>query len=699
MVNAKNYDFAGYATKNNLLCADGRTIRRNAFKSCDGKVVPLVWNHGGRTDPTEVLGHALLENRDDGVYMYGTFNNTEKAQVAKECVKNGDITGLSIYANSLKQKAGDVLHGVIREVSLVLSGANPGATIDFVMQHNSDSLDSFYYYLNGSDYCELTHSDDSEDSNDYDEYEDDEVYDEYDDEIEHADEKMTDDIKENEVLKVLNTLSDEQKAAVVVLIDSITGKSVPSEEKKEPEVKHADPEPDSKKDDKEDENEDGIPADKILETLNDKQKAAVAMMIEAVVDEVKENKKKDDTDSEDDEKDEEDDMKHNAFDEGTTTYGDITGLMRTAVADLERYGSLKKSIIAHAEEFGYDNDTLAHAYPTDDGGNTITYGVSNIGYMYPDAQAINAEPGFIKRPTEWVAEFLNNAHKTPFSRVKSIFANITADEARAKGYVKGSLKAEEVIVLLKRVTNPYTIFKKQKLDRDDILDIAKNFQIVPWMRKELEIMLDEEKARAALVGDGRSNASSDKIPELNIRPIYTDDDLYSIKATVEVPSDHNDDDDAKALIRTAIKARKDYRGSGNPIMFTTPDMLANMLLLEDGLGRSLYATEAELATKLRVKKIVECPVMENLTRTSGTGASAKTLNLGAIIVNPYDYNFGTDTNGQNTFFQDFDIDYNQEKYLLETRTSGALVVPYSAIVVEFDPSGDPAHTAASGGNG
>lgn len=665
MGKAQHYDFAGYATKNDLLCSDGRTIRRNAFKECDGAVVPLVWNHGGRTDPSEILGHALLENRDDGVYTYGTFNDTEKAQIAKACVKHGDITGLSIFANSLKQKAGNVLHGVIREVSLVLAGANPGATIDFVMQHDSESLDSFYYYLNGDD-CEFKHSDiedtDEEESEPELEEEEEDMGNDEMEYFEHADDESVED--------VLNTLNDKQKAAVVVLIESMLkdekGEKGDDDENAK-DVKHAD-------------QEDGDETvEEILESLNDKQKAAVAMMIESLADE--------------DEKDEEN-MKHNAFEEyNNGNYGDIRGLMKTSIEDISRYGSLKKSVLAHAEEFGYTDDEisngyLAHAYPTNEANQQVTYGMADIEYLFPEARNLNVPPTFIKRKDDWVSVFMNAVTKRPFTRVKSMFADITADEARAKGYVKGNRKEEEVFTLLKRTTDPQTIYKKQKLDRDDILDIT-DFSVVAWLKDEMKVMMNEEVARACLVGDGRSNASPDKISELHVRPIYSDDSLFSIKVPVVVPSDHTDDDDAKAFIKAAIRARKDYRGSGSPILFTTSDILTSMLLLEDGIGRALYATEAELAAKLRVSRIVEVPVMENLSRTSGN----KTLSLAGIIVNPGDYMTGTDKGGQLSFFEDFDIDYNQEKYLLETRMSGALTVPYSAMVLEFDATGAAAHGA------
>ena len=770
-----SFDFSGYATKNDLLCSDGRTIRRNAFKDCDGKVVPLVWNHGGRTDPSEVLGHALLENRDDGVYMYGAFNGTEKAQIAKECVKNGDITGLSIYANSLKQKAGDVLHGVIREVSLVLSGANPGATIDFVMQHDSDSLDSFYYFLNGEE-CELKHSDDVEDPDD-DEDDDDEDEETVGDVlktlnpkqkaavaallqnakkkacVKHSDDEEDDEDDDDDetVGDVLKSLTDKQKAAVAMMIEALT---------KNGDVKHSDyyddeddyyddyDEDDYDDDEFEhaDEEDSGRTVSEILNDLDDDESAAVEALLDAIesqatgkpsvahsmlmhADEdtdpdeptvgdvllnMSDEKKaavmtviEDMTGASDDEDDEEDEeVEHSDYDymeddemmrhayDNYGPRGDVRGLFNAALDDIKRFGSLKDSVLAHAEEYGYSQDiadewgdSLAHAYPHNEANQEITYGVADVEYLFPDARTLNATPTFIKRDTNWVDKFMNATHKSPFSRVKTIFANITADEARAKGYVKGNQKIDEVFTLLKRTTDPQTVYKKQSIDRDDILDIT-DFDVVVWIKNEMRLQLNEELARAALVGDGRPGSSGDKISELHIRSIYNDDALYSIKANVVVPSDADDDDKAKAFIKAAIKARKDYKGSGNPTLYTTSDMLTAMLLLEDGIGRALYSTEAELATKLRVKEIVEVPVMEGLSRADG----AKTLNLAGIIVNPADYNFGADKGGQTSFFDDFDIDYNQQKYLLETRCSGALTVPYSAIVLELDASGDAAHT-------
>lgn len=705
----RDYDFSGYATKNDLLCSDGRVIRKDAFKNCDGKVVPLVWNHGGRTDPSEIIGHALLENREDGVYAYGYFNDSEKAQTVKSCVNHGDITGLSIYANSLKQKGSDVLHGAIRELSLVLIGANPGATIDFVMQHDGESLDSFFYYLNG-DECEFQ-------NNEY--------------AISHADGDAEDATEETDVEKVLKALTKEQKEAVLVLIAAALQKEGLIDDTDD-EVQHADDE------DEEEAAETREKTLKVLDNLTKEQKAAVLALVETLVEDAKEQanvKHSDDEDdyeeeyeddsesedeSEDDYEDEEgededyeesgipanellkeDDvnsteqlkeganMKHNAYETTeNTVMADYRGAVQAAINEIAKTksGKLSDAVLRHSEEYGIDEDSLAHAYPVDEFNKEITYGVANIHHLFPDAKAVG-DPAFVQRDQEWVSKFLGATHHSPFSRVKSLYFDITADEARAKGYVKGTKKADEVIVLLKRKTEPTTVYKKQKLDRDDKLDVANSFDIVGMMRKELSVMLDEEVARAGMIGDGRGPADPDKISELNIRPIYNDDDVYSIKVTVTVPSDATESEIAAAVIKACIKQRKEYKGSGRPMFFIDPDLLADMLLMEDGIGRSLYPTETELATKLRVSELVEVPIFENVTRQK----NGKTLKLGGIIINPTDYTYGTDKGGEKTMLDGFDIDYNQEKYLLETRCSGAMTRPYSAMVVEIDPSGDPIH--------
>lgn len=572
----KTYDFAGWATRNNVRCADGRTIMRNAFKENDGQKVPLVWNHR-YDDPYTVLGHALLENREEGVYAYCKFNNTESGQNAKELVQHGDITSLSIYANRLQQDGGNVIHGVIREVSLVLAGANPKAVIRNVIQHGEELNDEAQIYFDEP----LA--------------------------LEHADE----DKKEEE-----KTMAEEKKTS---------------------------------------ENEETI-AD-VIGTFNEKQKKVFYAMIGQVLSEKENNN----------ESEEDNSVKHNVFDredekqENVISHADLQEVLK----DAKRNGSLRESAIQHGLE---DLQYMAHA----------DYGVDPVDYLYPDARNVTAVPQMIQRDTAWVGKVMQGVHHTPFSRVKSLFANITADEARARGYVKGNRKLEEVITLLKRTTTPTTVYKKQKMDRDDIIDIT-DFDVVAWLKGEMRGMLEEEIARAILVGDGRSSSSDDKINEMNIRPIWTDDDLYTIKAAVTPAQNATAEDTAKLLIKQIIKARKDYKGSGNPTLFTTEDMLTDMLLIQDTTGRDIYDTEEKLRTKLRVKEIVTVPVMEGLTRTDG---DSKTRKLAGIIVNLNDYNVGADKGGAINMFDDFDIDYNQEKYLIETRCSGAMIKPYSAIAVE-----------------
>ena len=572
----KTYDFAGWATRNNVRCADGRTIMQNAFKENDGQKVPLVWNHR-HDDPYTVLGHALLENRDEGVYAYCKFNNTESGQNAKELVQHGDITSLSIYANRLQQDGGNVIHGVIREVSLVLAGANPKAVIRNVIQHGEELNDEAQIYFDEP----LA--------------------------LEHADE----DKKEKE-----KTMADEKKTA---------------------------------------ESEETI-AD-VIATFNEKQKKVFYGLVGQVLSEKENNN----------ESEEDNSVKHNVFDrddenqENVISHADLQEVLK----DAKRNGSLRESAIQHGLE---DLQYMAHA----------DYGVDPVDYLYPDARNVTATPQMIQRDTAWVGKVMQGVHHTPFSRVKSLFANITADEARARGYVKGNRKLEEVITLLKRSTTPTTVYKKQKMDRDDIIDIT-DFDVVAWLKGEMRGMLEEEIARAILVGDGRSSSSDDKINEMNIRPIWTDDDLYTIKAAVTPAQNATAEDTAKLMIKQIIKARKDYKGSGNPTLFTTEDMLTDMLLIQDTTGRDIYDTEEKLRTKLRVKEIVTVPVMEGLTRTDG---ESKTRKLAGIIVNLNDYNVGADKGGAINMFDDFDIDYNQEKYLIETRCSGAMIKPYSAIAVE-----------------
>lgn len=629
---SEKFDFSGWATKVNLMCSDGRVIRKGAFKHCDGMVVPLVWNHQ-HNKPEEVLGHALLENRDDGVYAYCTFNDTESGQNAKLLVQHGDVNQLSIYANKLRQQGSNVLHGVIREVSLVLAGANPGAYIDSVMMHGEESDEEAVIYT--GEFIEnvepLFHSDENE---------------------KKGEEKKVDDgTKKKEINRIdFDKLTDEQKKKVREFMVNMTKQSdgetnadSGKEEKKDAkELEHAADKSDDKtatgKSDEE-------TVQDVLDTLTEKQKNVVQYLIGRILED------KDEPDDDDEGGKEE--MKHNVFDQDTNEKNVLSHSdMMEIMADAKRTGSLRDAVLAH--------------------------GITDIGYLFPDAQTIDKTPGFIKRDDTWVADVMNSVHHTPFSRIKSIFADITEADARAKGYIKGKLKVEEVFTLLKRVTTPATIYKKQKIDRDDLIDIT-DFDVVAWLKSEMRMMLDEEIARAVLVGDGRNPSSNDKINEQNIRPIWTDDDVYTVKAAINVASDATDDVKAKAFIKATIKSRKNYKGSGNPVMFISEDMLTNCLLLEDLNGRVIYDTIDKLATALRVKKIIPVPVMENLTRVKG----ANTHELAGIYVNLADYNIGADKGGAVNMFDDFDIDYNQQKYLIETRISGALTVPYSAVAIEF----------------
>lgn len=609
---AKNYDFSGWATKNNLKCADGRTIRKDAFKHNDGATVPLVWNHK-HDDPLNVLGHAVLENREEGVYAYGYFNETVSGQDAKELVKHGDIVSLSIYANRLKQNGGDVLHGDIREVSLVLAGANPGAWIDDVMYHSEFADDEGVIYPD--DAC-----------------------------IEHADKKDEEEKEEPEVEESEEESEESEEPE----------KEEDSEEEKEDKkIKHSGEEKVEKK-----------TIGEIFDTLSEEQKDVVYLMIGQAINDAKGEKKVEN-------KGEEKDMKHNVFDKEQTQETLAHADMMVIFDDAQRCGSLKEAVMAHAEE-----GVLAHAVYNEDGSEQ-TYGIADIDWLFPEAKKISNSPEFYKREDEWVSTVMNGVHKTPFSRVKSMFADITMDEARAKGYIKGNEKAEEVFGLLKRETSPQTIYKKQKLDKDDIRDIT-DFDVVVWLKGEMRIMLDEEAARAILVGDGRTTLHPDKIKEDCIRPIWKDDDFYTIKAQYVVPENATEDQAAKLFIRKAVKARKDYRGSGNPVLFTTEDVLTDCLLMEDSMGRVIYDTEEKLRTALRVSKIVTVPIMEGLKRK----VDGVDYTLMGLIVNLNDYNVGADKGGQVEMFEDFDIDYNREKYLIESRFSGAMIKPKSAIAIE-----------------
>lgn len=583
-------DFSGWATRNDLKCSDGRVIRRDAFKHDDGIKVPLVWNHQ-HNDPRNVLGHAWLENRPEGVYTYGFFNDSESGEIGKILVKHGDICALSIYANQLQQRGCDVLHGEIREVSLVHAGANPGAFIDSMLKHGENSDDEAIIYTGMPLY--LSHSD----------------ADKQEDKADDGEKKETSEKKDDPEKK---TYSDEEKTVADV-----------------------------------------------INSMTEEQKNVMYAMIGRAMDDQGESDPESEDNNDDDSKGGTNTMKHNVFDkddrqkENVLVHSDGSEVsseeISTIFGDIKRYGSLKDSVLAH--------------------------GIDNVDYLFPDAQTLANTPEFIQRDTGWVKKVMSGVHHTPFSRIKSIFADITEDDARAKGYFKGKLKKEEVFGLLKRTTTPTTVYKKQKMDRDDVVDIT-DFDVVAWLKSEMRMMLDEELARAYLIGDGRLASSDDKINEQNIRPILKDEELYTIQATVSVQSSATEDDKAREFIRTAIKARKNYKGSGQPTLYTTEDILTDCLLLTDTTGRDLYTDVAQLAKKLRVKEIVTVPVMEGVNGKNG-GA------LMGIIVNLADYNVGADRGGAVNMFDDFDIDYNQQKYLIETRCSGALIKPYSAIALEL----------------
>ena len=587
-------DFSGWATRNDLKCSDGRVIRRDAFKHDDGIKVPLVWNHQ-HNDPRNVLGHAWLENRPEGVYTYGFFNDSESGEIGKILVKHGDICALSIYANQLQQRGCDVLHGEIREVSLVHAGANPGAFIDSMLKHGEDSDDEAIIYTGMPLY--LSHSD----------------ADKQEDKADDGEKKGTSEKKDDPDKK---TDSDEEKTVADV-----------------------------------------------INSMTEEQKNVMYAMIGQAMDDQGESDPESEDNNDDDSKGGTNTMKHNVFDkddrqkENVLIHSDGSEVsseeISTIFGDIKRYGSLKDSVLAH--------------------------GIDNVDYLFPDAQTLANTPEFIQRDTGWVNKVMSGVHHTPFSRIKSIFADITEDDARAKGYFKGKLKKEEVFGLLKRTTTPTTVYKKQKMDRDDVVDIT-DFDVVAWLKSEMRMMLDEELARAYLIGDGRLASSDDKINEQNIRPILKDEELYTIQATVSVQSSATEDDKAREFIRTAIKARKNYKGSGQPTLYTTEDILTDCLLLTDTTGRDLYTDVAQLAKKLRVKEIVTVPVMEGVNGKNG-GA------LMGIIVNLADYNVGADRGGAVNMFDDFDIDYNQQKYLIETRCSGALIKPYSAIALELSTAG------------
>ena len=577
------FDFSGYATRNNLKCSDGRTIIKDAFKDNDGQKVPLVWQHQ-HNDPGNVLGHAVLENREDGVYTFCKFNETEAGKNAAELVKHGDITALSIYANGLIQKGANVIHGAIREVSLVLAGANPGARIDNLA-------------------------------------------------FEHSDGTLTDDLSE-----------------AIITTDDLLHSEIEEEVEKVADIKHAAPAADKT-------------VGEVFDTLNEEQKNVVyAMLAQAL---------------------EDNSMAQDAFDEDSDEGGTI---MKRNIFDKEE--EVRGPVLSHSDiqtvlATAQKNQTsfkatleehLAHVAETNGVAGT-DYGIDQIDILFPDARTVTPTPEMIMRENSWVQVVMNGTHHIPFSRIKSTAADITEEKARALGYVKGTKKKEEVIKLLKRITGPCTIYKKQKLDRDDIIDIV-DLDVVGFLKMEMRMMLNEEIARSFLIGDGRDAASEDKINDECIRNIYLDDDMYSHH--VEVAADKT----IPELMDEIVRSRVNYKGSGTPQFFTTPSILTEMLLLKDGFGHRLYPTETELAAALRVSSIVEVPVMENLIRTLGAALTARNVALVGIIVNLSDYTVGADKGGDVNLFDDFDIDFNQYKYLMETRCSAALTKPKSALVIE-----------------
>lgn len=634
------YDFSGYVTKNDVVCADGRTIKKNAFKTQNGTKVPLVWMHQ-RNDPDNVLGHMILENREDGVYGYGKFNASSKGKKAKLLVEHGDINSMSIYANQLVQKGGAVSHGLIREVSLVIAPANPEALIDNpIVQHSDDGQEYEDMTQAIIHFCSDIRFDDIE----------------FELPVEHSE-------KDKTKKKKVKMEDEEENDDSEDLEDDVDETDDEEEEdemdpKKKRNLQHADTDTKGKKKSDEEEDDEETVQD-VYDSMTEKQKKVVAYMIGAALAE-----KEDEAEQSDEEGD--NFMPRNIFDQDaymemadntpSLSHDQISAIF----ADAQKCGSLKQACLQHAEE----------------------YGIKDIDLLFPDAKAVATEPYMIQRDMEWVAGVLSDTKHVPFARIKSTAADVTADEARAKGYVKGKKKTEEVIKLLKRITTPTTIYKKQKLDRDDILDIT-DFNVVAWLQAEMRVMLNEEIARAVLVGDGRSAMSDDKINEDNVRPIYKDDDMYAHHVILDATLADED------IPEQILVAQQEYKGSGSPVLYTTSTTVLKMLLLKDKIGRRLYNTEAELAAAIGVSRIVRVPVMEDQTRevdsnTSGgnSDAEGQDAKLLGIIVNLSDYTIGTNAGGQINNFDDFDIDYNQYKYLMETRMSGALVKPKSAVVIE-----------------
>lgn len=573
-----DYDFSGYATKANTLCYDGLTIAPDAFKGDDGRKVPVVWNHD-HSDPEHVLGHALLQNRKDGVYAYVKMNDSPSGQSALEAVRSGDIDAMSIFANGLKKAGNTVMHGVIRELSLVLAGCNPGALIDEIVEHsadyNAEEGEEAFIYTDGG--LSLKHGLDPDDNP---------LGEEEDEDKEKSNENPEDkETTEETVKEVFDSLTEKQKNVVYAIVGMVTDDKKGADNK---------------------------------ETDNDKEDETV---------------------------------KHNVFDndkdQGVLKHS--IDEINAAMADGKRCGSMKDAFIQH--------------------------GIEDVEWLFPEDHLLDNPPRIIDNDQTWVGKVMSSVHHIPFSRIKSMSADLTEEDARAKGYIKGNFKKEQVFGLLKRSTSPTTVYKKQKMDRDDIADIT-SFDVIAWLKQEMRTKLNEELARAYLIGDGRNAASDDKINEGNIRPIYSDDDFYTIKVQAEVATGADTETKIKAAMNASLKARKDYKGSGNPTLFTTEDNLTDMLLLEDKIGHRLYKNEAEVAQALRVKEIVTVPQMAGMKGTKGG-------ELFGIVVNLADYTVGADKGGAVNMFDDFDIDYNQQKYLIETRCSGALTVPFSAMAIEY----------------
>lgn len=622
-----DYDFGGWATRNNIKCSDGRTILKDAFKQNDGQKVPLVWNHQ-HNDVNEVLGHALLENRAEGVYAYCKFNNTESGQTAKALVTNGDVDKLSIYANKLKTHMNNVMHGCIREVSLVLAGANPGAYIDSVVVHGDGADVEEEGVIYTDEALELSHSE-GEDAGTEDSNAENSTNSE-----ENQNGNSEEDVGEG--AKESNEDSDKEPEKDIKKEDSDMN------ENKEKDLEH---------------NDEGKTVQEVFDGMTDEQKNAVyAIVGQAVADATGEG---DEDNNEENDDNGGENMKHNVFDNDKNNDEVLqhSEILASAIQDAKKYGSLKESVIEHAAI------------------NNIT----DIGKLFPDATALNKEPIMIEKDQTWVGKIINTIKHTPFSRVKVTMGKMTEPQARAKGYIKGNKKTNIQMAALNRIVTPTTVYIKNEIDRDDVIDIT-DFDVVAWQKREMRKELDKELALAALLGDGRDISDNDKINEQNIIPIIKDVDTFTIKYTITEGVDYkqannsasNNDSFTKGIIRAAIRSRKEYKGSGSPTFFTTEDYLTDMLLIEDQNGRRIYESLAQLALALRVKEIVTIPEMEQEAYKDIVG----------VIVNMADYTMGADKGGSVNMFDDFDIDYNQMKYLMETRCSGALTVPYSAIVLK-----------------